>query len=340
IAALIIVGALLLLPFAGAALLAYRRAGWEIVSAIAVALVAVTGYLLLDGTVRAISATYAPALYGEGAWTAALRLALLIPYTLLAAWFAPRLAGNSPHFEPPSRAQRLGVWLGLDRWDLPTLILALAVAAMATISWPVTGALGDSLTSLSLACQTLAEVIPQVLLFWGLIFRLLTTTLARSNSNPRWAPLATTMLFAAFTAAGVIPTADWGALMASILLLPLASLLAELRIRGSESSVYPLLLVLYYYRVVPLLFTDPRALLAQSGIPELQHVLSHVISIVTVAVIQVVLSGGRRLLMAARDRAPLPDGARMAAALLAALLAWCAWGGLYIFSGNPGFAND
>jgi len=56
---------------------------------------------------------------------------------------------------------------GLNRFDLPTLLLSLAVAALVTVPWPVTGALGDSITSLSLAFQALVWAIPLVLIFWG-----------------------------------------------------------------------------------------------------------------------------------------------------------------------------
>jgi hypothetical protein len=94
-----------------------------------------------------------------------------------------------------------------------------AVAALATIPWPVTGALGDSLTSLSLAFQTLARIIPQVLLFWGVIFYLLTSTFAR----PWAAALMTTLLYGVSTLGRVLPTADWSELGNGILLLPLAN---------------------------------------------------------------------------------------------------------------------
>jgi len=314
----------LLLPFVGAALLTRRRTGWETTAATAAGLAAVAGYLVLDAGVRATPTLTLP-LQGEGIWTSVLRLGVLIPYVLLAAWLAPRLAGASP--------RRLREWLGLSRFDLPTFLLALAVAALVTVPWPLTGALGDSLTSLGLAFQALAWAIPQVLLFWGVVFCLLTSTFARS-----WvAACVIIVAYGLFAAGGVLPSADWGALQDVITLLPLGFLLTELRAR--ESGVYPLLVAAFCYRVVPLLFVDPRDAIAQ-GIPEPQHILSHTIVVVTVTVLGLVLWGGRRLLLMFRDRVQVPAWARLVAAALAALLMWAAWGGLYVFAGEPGFAND
>ncbi|MFQ6101420.1 MAG: S8 family serine peptidase [Anaerolineae bacterium] len=340
--AILVAAVLLLPPCVGVALLTRRRAGWEATAAVAASGAVIAGYLLLDATVRAVfPESSAPSLHGEGADAAALRLSLLVPYALLAAWLAARLSGStelaevSPKSPRPAGASRrpLWAWLGLSRFDLPTVLVALAVAALVTIPWPVTGALGDSLTSLSLAFQTLAELIPQVLLFWGMIFCLLTRTFVR----PWMAALVLILLYWLSAFSGVLPAADWGALADTILLLPLAFLLTELRAR--EGGIYPLLPVLFCYRVVPLLFVDPRDLLAQ-GLPELQHALSHTIVVVTVAVVGPALWGGRRLLLALRERVRVPAWARLVVAALVALVMWGAWGGLYGFAGEPGFAND
>lgn len=315
----VVVTAVLLLPlFVGAALFTRRRAGWEATAAVASGLALIAGYLLLDAAVRA-------ALPASPNWAAVLRLGLLAPYALLAAWLAPRLAGVD--------SRSLWAWLGLNRFDWPTVLLALAVAALTTIPWPLTGALGDALTSLELIFQTLATVIPQVLLFWGVIFYLLTSTFKR----PWLAALTLILLYGLSASAAVLPAADWGALVDGFLLLPLAILLAELRAR--KGGVYPLLLVAFCYHAAPLLFVDPRDALAQ-GIPEPQHILSHSIIIVTVAAIGPLLWGARRLLLALRDSVWLPAWTRLAAAALVALLLWGTWIGLYVFAGEPGFAND
>ncbi|MCP4538030.1 MAG: S8 family serine peptidase [Chloroflexi bacterium] len=334
-AVIVATGVLLLLLFVGTMLFARRRAGWETVAAVSVGLLIVTGYLLLDAAVQAVfSEGVTLALYGEDGWAAVLWLVVLVPYTLFVAWIAPRLIEIS-HL-PPAPSLRISAWLGLDRFDLTTLLIALAVAALVTVSWPITGALGDSLTSLSLIFQTLAKVIPQVLIFWGVVFRLLTITFV----HRRRAALTLNLLYGAFIVANVIPSGDWGALLNGIFLLPLASLFTKLRFRGNGGSVYPLLPVLFCYRAVPLLFVDPRDVLAQGGMMELQHVLSNVITIVTVGIIDIILFGMRQLLQALRGRLSVPVWASLTAAALAALLAWCVWGGLYVFAGNPGFTND
>jgi len=321
-----ITAVLLLLPFAGVAWLTRRRPGWEAAAAVAAGLAAIAGYVVLDAAVRAVSpGGSTPALHGEDAWTAVLRLGVLVPYALLAGWLAPRLAGAA--------GRSLRAWLGLDRFALTTFLLALAVAALVTVPWPVTGALGDSLTSLSVAFQALAWAVPQVLIFWGVVFCLLTSTFAR----PWAAALMTIILYGLFTLGGVLPAADWGALGAGISLVPLALLLTELRAR--EGGICPLLPVAFCYRVVPLLFVDPRDMLAQ-GLPEPQHILSHTVVIVITVAAGLALWGGRRLLLALRDRAKVPTWVRLVAAALALLALWGTWGGLYACAGEPGFAND
>ena len=335
--AIVTTAVMLLLPFVAVVLLTRHRAGWETTTATAAGLAAIAGYLVLDAAMEAVlTPTLALPSQGEGglfsagaglltAPLQALRFGVLVPYALLAAWLAPRLAGAAPRC--------LREWLGLNRFDLPTFLVALAVAALVTVPWPLTGALGDSLTSLGLTFQVLVWAIPQVLLFWGVIFCLLTSTFARS-----WVAACVTIIaYGLFAAGGVLPSADWGALQDVITLLPLGFLLTELRAR--ESGVYPLLVAAFCYRVAPLLFVDPRDAIAQ-GVPEPQHILSHIIVVVTVTVLGLVLWGGRRLLLMFRDRVQVPAWARLVAAALAALLVWAAWGGLYVFAGEPGFAND
>ena len=320
-----ITAVVLLLPFVVVALLTRRRPGWEVIASVASGLVATAGYLVLDAAMRAVlpeDSTLTSSLSILG--VCALRLGVFVPYTALAAWLAPRLAGMSRY--------TVWEWLGLTRFDGPTVLLALAVAALVTVLWPVTGALGDSLTSLNIACQTLAWAIPQVLILWGLVFRLLTCT------TRRWAAAMTTILLYGMSTFGyLLPAADWDALGAGVLLLPLAFLLAELRTR--ESGVYPLLVVTFCYCVAPLLFVDPRDVIA-NGIPELQHVVSHAFAGVVVVVAALALWGGRLLLLALRDRVEVPPWARQVAAMMAALVMWGAWAGVYVFAGEPGFAND
>ncbi len=337
--AIAIAAALLLPPLVGVALFARRSEEWQTVAALAASSAIVGGYLLLDGLVQAVlPKPPTPPLYGEGAGVAAARLGILLPYALLAAWLAPRLAG-APH-------RSLWAWLGLNRLDVSTLLLALAIALLIVISWPLTGALGDSLTSLSLAFQTLARIIPQALLIWGVAFCLLTSTFSR----PWVAALTTILLYGTATFVEALWTGGWAALWDSAML---AFLLTELRARearpelapsGAEGqsrggSIYPLLPVAFCYQAVPLLFVDPRDVLA-SGIPEVQNILSYIVTWASALLIGPLLWGERKLLQMLRGHVQIPRWVRPAAIASVTLVICVTWSGLYIFAGRPSFYND
>jgi subtilisin family serine protease len=313
------VAAVLLLPlFVSAALIARGRSGGQEVAAVAAGLAAIAGYLVLDGAIRL-------AVAGQPLLVAGLRLALLVPYVLLTAWIAPRLAGV------PRRS--LARWLGIRRVGLPTLLLGLGLSALLTLPWPLTGALGDRIVSLRLLLQTLAWIVPQVLLFWGLISSLLNTTFRHS-----WLAAAAIVILYAFTLlGGVMPTGDWGVLLRVLFLVPLAFLLTEMRAR--DDSVYPLLVLASFYVVVPLLFVDPRDATAQ-GIPEPIHILSYAASALIATVLALTLTAGRRLLLALRDRVQLASWTWVASAALVALVLWLVWGAVYVLAGEPGFYDD
>lgn len=323
----IVTAALLLVPSVGVTLATRHRAEWKQTAAVAIGSTLAAGALLLDALVRVLfPQNAAPGLHGQGIWVALLRFCLLVSYAVCAAWLAPRLLGVS----------RGSLWgrLGLKPFARTPLLTSFVWAALLTVSWPVTGALGDGLTSLSLAFQALAAVIPQTVIFWGVIHYLLVAAFDRSRGL---GPIIV-LLYGAYTIGSVFPAADWGTLWNSIFLLPLALLLTELR--TSKGGVYPLLLVSFCYRAVPLMFVDPRDALAQDGIPELQHVVSYAISILTAGLLGLVLAVGRRVVRAVRDRPFLSAGGSLLASALAAFVAWCLWGGVFVFAGNPGFTND
>jgi hypothetical protein len=325
-AAVAIAAIFLLPPFVGIALFTRRRAGWQAPAALAAAGAAIAGYLLLDATVQTLlPKPPSPALYGEGADLAAVRLAVLLAYLLFAAWLTPHLAGA------PRRS--LWAWLGLNRIDVPTVLLALAVAVLAIAAWPVTGSLGDSLTSLSLVFQTLVDVILQALLLWGIVFCLLNATF----SQPWTAAITTILLYSAATLGETLHTGDAATAWDSFALLPLALLLAELRAR--RSGIYPLIPVAFCFQAIPALFVDPRDILA-SPIPEVQHMLSHTIGWSVVIVAGPLLWGERKLLHALHDRVRVPTWSRLIVFALVALILWATWGGMYVFGGKPGFYDD
>lgn len=324
--AIVVTAVFLLPPLVGIALFTRRRAGWQTLAALAAAGTAIGGYLLLDATVQTLlPKPPSPALYGEGAGVAAVRQGVLLPYLLLAAWLTPHLAGT------PRRS--LWAWLGLNHIDIPTVLLALAVAVLAIAAWPVTGSLGDSLTSLSLVFQTLVDVTLQALLVWGIVFCLLNATFPK----PWTAAITTILLYSAAALGETLHTGDAATAWDSFALLPLALLLTELRAR--RSGIYPLIPVAFCFHAMPALFVDPRDILA-SGIPEMQHVLSHAIGWSVVIVAGPLLLGERKLLHALRERIHIPTWVRLIVFALAALILWLAWGGTYVLGGKPGFYDD
>jgi subtilisin family serine protease len=212
-------------------------------------------------------------------------------------------------------------------------LLSLAVAVLIIAPWPLTGALGDSLSSLSLIFQALTSVIPQILLIWGVVFCLLGAIFPDA-----WAvALTTVLLYSVATFGEVLHSGDPVAAWNSFALLPLAFLLTELRAR--KSGVYPLPLVALCYHAVPALFMDPRDTLA-SGIPEVSHLASQTIGWVIVVVLCPTLWGERKLLHALRDRIQIPTWAHLVTFALVALILWGTWGGTYIFAGKPGVYDD
>mgnify|MGYP006288032267 CR=1 FL=1 len=293
--------ALLLPP---ALLVAYlaRRAERRALAATATAVALIGGYLVLDATARLI-------LPDNPNGAAALRLLLLLPYVALTAYLARQAHLSMFRLAPATR------WLGLT------------VAAVLTVPWPLTGALGDSLTSLGLLFQISAAVVPLVGLIWGLIFPLLT-----ASYDQAWlAAVATIWLYEAALIGGVLPQGDWGVLSRALFLLPLALLLTELRARGR--GIWPLLPVALLYEVLPPLFTDPRDVIGQ-GIPEIQHLLAYAFAWITALILGLGLWGGRKLIAERR-----PSRRRPRIGWLPALF-WVAWLAAYVFLGNPGFAND
>lgn len=305
-AIVITVAAALLLPVMIAALLLTRkRLGWEGVHALAVVLAAFSGYLLLDAVMRAI-------LPAHPNWLAALRLGLLLPYVFI-VW---RLMGAPTHEEARGAT-------------LPTVLLATAVAALLTLPWALTGALGDSLVSLGLLFQALAENLPLALLLWGASYPFLKPRFTDS----RVAALTVILLFALAVAGGVFPTGDWGALANALLLLPLGFLATELVVRGHSSlAALPVLLAV---RLASRLFIDPRDIEAQ-GIPEVQHMISLAITWLATLIVGLLLWGVRKF----RDKAPYSSRGALAFNGIAALVLLSLWLGVYFLWGTPGFFND
>ncbi|MFP4343072.1 MAG: S8 family serine peptidase [Anaerolineales bacterium] len=312
-------GGVLAAPYVAIALFTRRRSGWEKVNALAAGFTAVAGYVALDALLRAF-------LPGEPNLLAALRLLLFPPYLWLAARFVPRLADHELEHS-------VAEWLGLVGNRASTLWLALALAALCTLPWPLTGALGDVIQTLAFLLQGSAAILPPLFLFWGLLFRLWTERLARS-----WlAALLVILTYGLFIAAQVLPGGAWGALPQGLVLPLLALLLTELRARGR--SVWPLVPLALLVLVVPRLFTDPRDVALQ-GIPEIQHIIAYGVTWVLVALAGLSLWLLRTF--APQIFGPEQEGHRIWSyvALAAAALLWLGWLLLYVTLGNPGFYND
>jgi subtilisin family serine protease len=326
--AILAAGVASIVPLTGVALLTRRRRAPDGTAAAAASLAIAGGYVVLRASVETISPQQIVPVPLRSHYTvAALRLAILWPYVGLSAWLGPRLAGH-----PGRPMGRLGSVR--PRWS--TCFVALAAAALVAVPWPLTGALGDSLSSLAIGVEMLSLIVPQVLIFWGVIFVLLNASLARTGV----AAVTTILIYALSALGGPLVAGDEGALTSSLFLLPLAFLLAEIRARGK--GVLPLLPLALSYELAPVLFVDPRDVIA-NGIPELQHLLSYLATVLTATTLTLLLWVGRRLSGKRRGSASL-DGPRQRAAspvavALVALGAWGGWMGLYVFAGEPGFFN-
>jgi subtilisin family serine protease len=320
---LLVAGVGLVLVFGAIAWSTRRRSGWRTVAAFSTALLALSGFLTLDAVVR----TFSP---WSPLGTAALRLGLLLAYVAAAAWWAPRLAGLG--------ALPLTTGLGLDRFRLAPLALGIALAAVLSLPWPLTGALGDRLTSLELLAQTLARVLPDIVMVWGIVFLLLNGALARS-----WTAGLLTMLayWVAFAAGQFLaPSADT-LLQEVVVLAALPLLLTELRAR--DAGVYPLLPVAWGAYAAPFLFTDPRDALTTGGIPELTHLYSYGIVCLLALLLGLALWAGRKVVQHAERQTAQPflhPRTNSGIALALALAALIAWGGLFAVYGKPRFYDD
>lgn len=308
------------------------RSEWRLTKAAALALLISGGYVLLAALMRVFFPSFGePTLHGEGTELAGLWLIVSVGYVVLVATVVPRLIPTSP--------QSLWARLGLDTWHWPTLALGAALVALVTLPWPLTGALGDSLTTLSIAFQTFAWALPQVLIFWGVLFGLLCGTGVR----PWIGALGVVLIHGvASVAVALLPDGRWRALPGTLLLVPLAVLLTELRVRGG--GVYPVLGLMWGYRFAYWAFVDPRDALAQ-GIPEPQHIFGQISAAVIAGLLALGLWVGRRLwTLAKRRRVSYPrtrsTWRRIAVWLLTVGCAWGLWGALYVVAGWPGFAND
>jgi len=197
---------------------------------------------------------------------------------------------------------------------------------------------GDRLTSLELVFQSLARVLPDIAIVWGVVFFLLNRVLTRG-----WVAGLLTMLAYWFAfAAGQILAPDAASLLQDIAVLAaLPLLLTELRAR--DAGLYPLLPLAWLTYTAPFLFTDPRDVLATGGIPELLHIYSYGIVCFLAFLLGLALWAGRLMVRRAERNTIRPflvPKISRAVAVFLAVGAIAAWVGLFVRYGEPRFYDD
>lgn len=304
----VLLAGLWLIPLGGARALA-RRPGWHDLRTLSLALAPVAAYALLAIVIRAAAG-------GNGGLEAGLRLAALVPAGLLGGALLLR---------------RWPATLGLAVPPLAGLALGLALAGLLTAGWPLTGALGDSWTSLTLALEQLAQTLPEEILFRGVVLGFLLHALPQRRLQAGLLSLAIYLVFIPSRALGVGAGGDaWGALGSIFVLAPLALLTTELRVR--TGSIWAGLAVAWLYRAAPPLFTDPR-----DQIPEPAQWGAYGWMLLAAGGLALLLWLGRRAL---GRRWRLSRAATTGLTLLLAGLMWGGWFAGWALAGEPGFHND
>ena len=325
VATLALAGIALLVPYLAICAISRRSPRWRQTNVTAAVCLAAGGYIVVDSALRAASpASAMTLLVGESSWTIGRRALLSVLYVALAAWAVPRLA--AVELLPPRER------LGLDGRLLPGLLFALGAAGIVTWPWPLTGALGDSLTSLNLLVQAIAAVVPEQLLFWGVIY----SVLVRALMSDRLSAMVGVAVYAASALGRVLPAGGLSELGVTIQRLPLALLLWQLRSLGGHLGA-PLAAALLT-SLIPELFVDPRDAFG-SGMPEVQHIAAHGASLIGMLVLSVLLRLGAPALAAARQRWKSAVRPIWPAAIGVAAGPWVVWFGLYLLLGSPRFYN-
>jgi hypothetical protein len=308
---LIFLAGCLLVPAAVARWLA-RRPGWESLKPLGVLLLLVGGYALAAIAIRAAA--------GESrALETGLRLGVLTAGALVAGLAAMRKV----HI-PRSHLVRT---FGLGTPPLAGLVLGAGLIGILTLGWPLTGALGDSWASLGLVLQGLGLALPEEILFRGAVLGIL----AYDWRGPKG--LATTLsllLYLAFLQTQILPAGNWEALGLIVVLIPLAILTTQLR--ALSGSIWAGVLVAWFFRAMPLLFTDPR-----DEIMEPTQWLAGVGMLAGAVMLAILVWGGRSVLTSRWRLSPI---ATLALTALLALSVWAVWAGAWVFAGEPGFHND
>jgi subtilisin family serine protease len=260
--------------------------------------------------------------------TAALRLALVLPFLLLG------LEGLDARRQNVSLRK---AWrrVGLRLWFNPTAIW-LALVAGAAIVWPwvLVGSLGSPGMTAANLLQSLPNALSEQILFRGLAL----VWLRRAARGRTRAAAASLILFVAAQGGTVLPTGDWAALLRFGAAVALGLLSIELTIRAG-GSVWPAVVVHFLYDWFHYAFADPRST------EEVLHWLVQVWAPLAAGGMGLLFWLGRKAVALIARPVARPRPARRArgglvAAAGLAVVAWLGIGALYLTQGAPGFHPD
>lgn len=329
ILALALTALLLTLPLTLVTLFTRRNAFFPLV--LVLVLLGVAVYMLIDIGIRAAAGPVDPmAGYQRPSLEIILRLILLtLTALLLGAVSLWRLGLHS-------RLELIGA-LGLGRPRLYGITLALTGVALLTLGWPLTGALGDRWTAQLLLIQTLAWVLPEELLFRGVIPALLNGEWRIANHvfTIRYSYIRTLLalfIYLAFIPSLILPYGEWGWLL-FLSALPLA--LVALQLRQFTGSIWAGTLLIWLSRAAPLLFTDPRDELPLITQPWQS---SARLWLLVCGLILTGLVWWTHHWLHPRWRLSRWPTLGIAVGVLA--LSWAIWLGLWLGAGRPGFYDD
>jgi subtilisin family serine protease len=305
---------LLLVPWLGLTLLAYWRQSRSFMPFVQI--FGMTSlYLVVATALRS-------GLEQEGQPATILYLTVLMLAALTLGSLGLRLAGV-----PSSALMRT---MGFGQLSFPSLFLGVSLLAIVTVGWPLTGALGDSWTSLLILLQALAIILPQEIFFRGAVFGLLDFSFPHRRTRAGFISL---FVYLAFLPSLLVPASDWSKLGLILTAVPLALLTTELRL--STGSIWVGILFAWIYRAAAPLFTDPRVELPLITQP--WQTAAYFWMVVSTAGLALVLWLVRTFLATRRI---VSRGALLAVALGSALFIGALWLGLWLIAGYPGFHND
>lgn len=312
--AVLVLALLLLVPYAGFMAMVYRQSQ-DNLRPLALALLATALYITVAGLIRALAGT-------ETALESVLRL--------LALTFMATLIGGLALLHAGVPRQRLASVFGLERPPIAGLLLGVGLIALATIVWPITGALGDRYVSQLIMWRALALSLAESLFFWGAILGMISYSLPERKGL---AALLAIALYWASTPSMIIPGNDWSKLVLLVSAIPFAGLMVTLRLL--TGSVWAGLLFACIYRAAPSLFADPRGEFLVLTQP--WQTMAHLWMVLTTGGIALALAAGRTFLA---RQGTLQRLQTAPVALVTALLLGGIWSGLWLTLGEPGFHND